>query len=158
MSVYEGVAGDLLGQMGLALCRGLGALLRLAVQGGVVYLQSAVYQYAVRRDLVAGLEQHLVAHHHVVHIDHRDHAVAVDLALVLLRAVLQLPVFGVAGHPRLGRDEGHDQHGHDGAHGLVDLRVAEGPHDDHQGRDGQEDPDHGVAEGLFEFRPEGGGL
>ena len=158
MGVHEGVAGDVFRQLEGFVRRGLGALLRLAVEGGVVHLQSAVDQHAVRRHLVAGLEEDLVPHHHVVHVDDRDQSVAVDLALVLLGAVLQLAVLGIAGHAGLGGDEGHNQHRHDGAQGLVDLRVIGDPHDQHQRRDGQQDADHGVLEGLLELCPEGGGF
>ena len=158
MSVHEGVAGDVVRQLEGLVRRRLGALLRLAVESGVVHLQRAVDQHAVRRYLVAGLEEDLVPHHHVIHVDDGDQAVAVDLALVLLGAVLQLAVLGVAGHAGLGGDEGHDQHRHNGAQGLVDLRVVGDPHDQHQRRDGQQNADHGVLEGLLELRPEGGGL
>ena len=158
MGVHEGVAGDVLRQGEGRVRRRLGALLRLAVEGGVVHLQGTVDQHAVRRDLVAGLEQDLVPHHHVVHVDDGDQAVAVDLALVLFGAVLQLAVLRVAGHAGLGGHERHDQHRHDGADGLVDLRVACDAHDQHQRRDGQQDADHRVLEGLLELRPEGGGL
>ena len=91
-------------------------------------------QHAVRRHLVAGLEQDLVPHHHVIHVDDGDQTVAVDLALIFFGAVLQLAVLRVAGHAGLGGDEGHDQHGHDSADGLIDLRIAQHTHDDHQGR------------------------
>ena len=158
VGVHKGVAGDVLRQGEGRVRRRLGALLRLAVEGGVVHLQGTVDQHAVRRDLVAGLEQDLVPHHHVVHVDDGDQAVAVDLALVLFGAVLQLAVLRIAGHAGLGGDKGHDQHRHDGADGLVDLRVPRDAHDDHQGRDGQQDADHRVLEGLLELRPEGGGL
>ena len=137
MLVHKGVSRDLVGQVELPFGGGFFALLRLAVQGGVVHPQGAVDQNAVRRHLVARLKQNLVPNHHVVHINHRDHTVAVGLALVLFGAVLQLPVLGVAGHAGLCRDKGDDENGHNGAHRLIDIRVVEYPHDDHQDSDGQ---------------------
>ena len=158
MFVHKGVAGDFIGQLHIRLRRVLGAFLRLAVEGGVVHLQMSGNQDAVRRDFVTGLEQDLVADHHVIHVDDDHNAVPVDFTLVFLGAVFQLAVLGIAGHTGFGRNKGHNQHGHNGTGRFVNIRVAKGTHDDHQRRNGQQNADHGVLEGLLEFRPKGGGF
>ena len=158
MLVHKGVAGDFIGQLHIRLRRVLGALLRLAIEGGVVHLQMSGNEDTVRRDFVTGLEQDLVADHHVVHIDDDHNAVPVNFTLVFLGAVFQLAVLGITGHAGFGRNKGHNQHRHNGTGRFVDIRVAKGKHDDHQCRNGQQNADHGVLEGLLEFRPKGGGF
>ena len=156
--INEGVAGDFLCQHHLFGCCKLLAFFGFTVEGGVVDLQCAINENTVSGYLVAGLQQNQIAHNHVVHVDDGDHAVAVNLAFVLLGAVLQLSVLGVAGDAGLCGNKGNDQNRNNGTDRLINIGVTENPHADHQRCDGQQDLDHGVAEGFQKCFPECGRL
>ncbi len=52
MGIYKGVSCDVFRHLKLPVCRRLGTLLCLSVQGGVVHPQTAVNQHTVGRNLV----------------------------------------------------------------------------------------------------------
>ena len=134
--------------------RGLGRLLRLPVQNGLVDLDRSLADDAVCRDLVARLQKDVVAHDDLVNGDLRQHAAAVDLAfdergllLQFLKGVLVL-VFGVRRNG-CGEDDRECD-----AHGLVPRDL---PHEGKDHVDAErdaEDLDDGIVEIPLELLPE----
>ena len=154
MPVHKSIAGDLLRQHKAFIGSGLLALLRFSVQSRVVYPKAAVHQYAVRRNLVTRLQEYLIAHDHVIYVDHSHFAFPVYFTVILFCPVLQLPVFGIAGHAGLRRYKRYNQHSHDGAQRLIDFRITEEKHHDHKHCDSKQYPDHGITKSLLKFFPE----
>ena len=96
MFVDKGISRDIVPEIKALIRCSLLTFLRLTVQCGVIDPDRSVDQDTVRRDLVACLQQDLVAADNVVHLNDSDDPVALRLTFILLRAVLQLAVLGIA--------------------------------------------------------------
>ena len=154
MCIHKGITCDIICQLKILCCRRFFTFFRLSVQSGVVHTQCTVDQHTVCRDLVSGLQQDLISDYNIIDIDHGDHAVPVDFALVFFRIVFQLTVLGIACDTGLCRYGCHDQYRDDRSEWLVNLRVSKEEHHDHQCCDCQQDLDHRIIERLFELIPE----
>ena len=61
--------------------------LRLSVQRGIVDPQAAGDEDAVCRNLIAGLQEHLVSYNYIIHINHCHQAISVYLAFIFFCTV-----------------------------------------------------------------------
>ena len=84
-----------------------------------------------------------------------ESAVAAQFCPVLCRARAQRMVFVVTRQARPCGHRCHDEHCDDCADRLIDLRIADEVHRDHERNHHEQDADHRVAEGLQKRLPEG---
>ena len=128
--------------------------LRLAVQYRLIDLDRAVTDHAVRRDLVARLQQHEIAHDDLVDGNLRQRAVAVHLTLDQRRFLLQLLERILVLILRIRRDRRREDHGERNAHGLVPCDLPKDRENDIDGERETQDLDDGIVKVPLELLPE----
>ena len=139
----------------IALCRRrLCRFLRLAVQYRLIDLNRAVANDAVRRDLVARLQQHEIAHDDLVDGNLRQRAVAVDLTLNERRFLLQLLERILVLILRIRRDRRREDHGERNARGLIPCDLPEDRKDDVDDERHAENLDDRIVKTPLELLPE----
>ena len=139
----------------IALCRRrLCRFLRLAVQYRLIDLNRAVANDAVRRDLVARLQQHEIAHDDLVDGNLRQRAVAVHLTLDERRFLLQLLERILVLILRIRRDRRREDHGERDAHGLVPCDLPKDRENDVDGERHAENLDDRIVKAPLELLPE----
>ena len=134
--------------------RRLRRFLRLAVQYRLIDLDRAVTDDAVRRDLVARLQQHEIAHDDLVDGNLRQRAVAVHLTLDQRRFLLQLLERILVLVLRIRRDRRREDHGERDAHGLVPCDLPEDRENDVDGERHAENLDDRIVKAPLELLPE----
>ena len=134
--------------------RRLRRFLRLAVQYRLIDLDRAVADHAVRRDLVARLQQHEIAHDDLVDGDLRQHPVAVNLALDERRFLLQFLECVLVLILRIRRDRRRKDHGKRDAHRLIPLDLPQEGKDDVDNERHAEDLDDRIVKAPLELLPE----
>ena len=138
----------------MTVCGCLRALLRLPVECRIAHAQFPRDQHTVGGNLVAALQNDMVADHDLIHRQNEKPAVTADLRRVLCRTRTQDAVLRIARDIRPRRDRRNDDDGHDRPHRLVDLRVSCKVHGNHERDHGEQDADHRIAKRLHERLPE----